>query len=119
MNWKIDKSRAICPQIFDRICARIATEELYPNEKLQSVRELALFLGVNPNTVQKAYENLEKEGVLYSVRGSGWFVGRDIDIPRKLLAGKLHEKTADYFLEMRALGMDTENVKNYVKEWKE
>ncbi|MBE6574248.1 MAG: GntR family transcriptional regulator [Ruminococcaceae bacterium] len=117
MDFKLDKSRAICPQIYDRLCAQIASGQLSPDERLPSVRELALILGVNPNTVQKAFENLEKDGILYSLRGSGWFVSQNVNKARTRLNEILNEKTASYFNEMKALGQDSEAVKNYIKEW--
>ena len=75
--------------------------------------------GVNPNTVQRSLEELESKGVLYSVRGSGWFVGEDVTMAKQMLRNMLAKKTADYFAAMAVLGMDTAAVKEYVKEWKE
>lgn len=117
MDWFIDRNRPICPQICEQLCLRIAKGTLAPNEKLISVRELAVAAGVNPNTVQRSMETLEQSKVLYSVRGSGWYVGEDISRAREILEGLLAQKTADYFEDMRRLGMDTAAVKEYVKEW--
>ena len=63
-------------------------------------------------------EELERKGVLYSVRGSGWFVGEDIALARQVLAHILEQKTADYFAVMQILGMQAPAVKEYIKEWK-
>ena len=71
MRWLIDKERPICPQINEQIAARIALGEFRPADRLASVRDVAVAAGVNPNTVQKAFESLEAEGLIYSVRGSG------------------------------------------------
>ncbi len=64
--------------IFEQIKAQIIkfinAGVLKPNDKLPSVRELASDLGINPNTVQKAYQELEKEGYIYSVLKKGNFV---------------------------------------------
>ena len=119
MDWIIDKARPICPQICEQLCLCVAAGEFAPNEKILSVREIAVAAGVNPNTVQRSLEELESRGVLYSVRGSGWFVGEDIAQARDVLNGILAKKTADYFEAMRILGMDAAAVKDYVKEWKE
>lgn len=118
MNWIIDKSRPICPQICEQLCLRVAAGQFAPNKKILSVREIAVAAGVNPNTVQRSLEELENRGVLYSVRGSGWFVGENIAQAREVLDGILAKKTADYFEAMRILGMDSTAVKEYVKEWK-
>ena len=66
MNWTLDKSRPICPQICELISVAIANGEFAANEKLLSVREVALLAGVNPNTVQKSFEDLERRGVIHS-----------------------------------------------------
>lgn len=117
MDWVIDKNRPICPQICEQLCLRIANGVFAPHEKILSVREIAVVAGVNPNTVQRSLEELERKGILYSVRGSGWFVGQDISLAREVFAGILAQKTADYFASMGILGMDAAAVKEYVKEW--
>ena len=118
MNWTIDKNRPICPQICEQLCLKIAKGEFAPQEKILSVREIAVAAGVNPNTVQRSLEELEKKGILHSVRGSGWFVGEDTTLAEEVLADILAQKTAAYFQEMSALGMEAGTVKEYVKEWK-
>ena len=119
MNWIIDTERPICPQICEQLCLRVAAGKYAPNEKIPSVRDIAVAAGVNPNTVQRSLEDLESRGVLYSIRGSGWFVGENIAQAKEVLAGILAKKTADYFKAMRILGLDAAAVKDYVKEWKE
>ncbi len=119
MDWIIDKNRPICPQICEQLCLCIANGMFAPNEKILSVREIAVSAGVNPNTVQRSLEELERKGILYSVRASGWFVGEDIALAKDVLNDILAKKTADYFASMRVLGMDTDAVKQYIKEWNE
>ncbi len=64
-------------QIVDGISAAIAAGVYKPGELISSVRQQALALLVNPNTVQRAYEHLEREGLLVSKRGSGMAVAPD------------------------------------------
>ena len=117
MKWTLDKSKPLCPQICEQVCLSIALGEFKPGEKMFSVRETALSAGVNPNTVQKAFEQLEINGILYSVRGSGWFVGEDISRAEETLCNLVYDKTETYFSALNALGMDNSAIKNYVKEW--
>lgn len=117
MNWKLDKARPICPQICEQLCVRIAAGDFPPETKLLSVREVAVAAGVNPNTVQKSFEQLEQQGLIYSVRGSGWFVGEDIATAQQTLRTLLGEKTAAYFAGMEQLGCDAAATKKYVEEW--
>ena len=117
MLTTLDKGRPICPQIYEQICVGIANGDFSPNERLLSVRELAVLLGVNPNTVQRAFDLLENDKILYSVRGSGWFVCEDTQKAREVLSKIINGITADYFKKMSALGIDVESAKNYTKEW--
>lgn len=66
--------KPIYEQIKDNVKQLIITGALKPDEKLPSVRELALNTSINPNTIQKAYRDLENEGFIYTVTGRGNFV---------------------------------------------
>ena len=73
-------SRPIYEQIKAGYRKLIATGVLAPNEKIMSVRELAAHLALNPNTIQRAYRELEAEGFIYSMAGKGSFVAEGIEI---------------------------------------
>lgn len=118
MIWKLDKSRAICPQLCEQLCARIAAGEFLPGQRIWSVREAALEAGVNPNTVQRAFEQLEQQGVLCSERGAGWFVSADTQAARTLQQRLVREKVGGFFDEMTGLGLTPEEIKKIVEEWK-
>ena len=77
--------RPIYEQIIDRVETLIVTGVLEPDEKLPSVRSLAVELSINPNTIQRAYMELEREGFIYSVKGRGNFVRADAGLKEKLL----------------------------------
>ena len=117
MNWNLDKHRPICPQICETLCAHIAAGEFAPGQRLMSVREVAVAAGVNPNTVQRAFEQLEQQGVLYSERGAGWFVGDDPKAATDLRQNMAEEKISLFFGEMAGLGLTPEDIKKLVKEW--
>ncbi len=117
MNWNLDKDRPICPQICEQLCVGIACGELTPNSKLYSVREIAVQAGVNPNTVQKSFEQLESKGLIFSVRGSGWFVKDNIEEAKATVNDIIKKKTESYFKEMAALGFSKSQIKKYVEEW--
>ena len=118
MDWTLDKNRPICPQLCEMICTRIAMGEFSPDQRLLSVREVAVNAGVNPNTVQRAFEQLESQGILRSERGAGWFVTHDTQAATVLRQNMAQEKVAGFFSEMLGLGLTPENIKEIVKEWK-
>ncbi|MBQ8741932.1 MAG: GntR family transcriptional regulator [Clostridia bacterium] len=117
MKWDLDKGRPISPQICEQVCLAIVLGEFLPNDKLLSVREIALAAGVNPNTVQKSFDILENKGILYSQRGSGWYVCEDTSMAKEQLSELYREKTRLYFDQMTALGMDVGEIKKYVNDF--
>ncbi len=118
MHRILDKNKPLCPQICEHICLDVALGDLKPNERIKSVREAALAVGVNPNTMQRSYETLEQEGILYSVRGSGWFVSENTEKAKNTLEALRSEKTERFFNEMKNLGLSAKETINYIKEWK-
>lgn len=116
MNWKVNKDKPICPQLYEYICMKIVTGDFKSNEKLLSVREFAMTVGVNPNTVKRSYELLEQDGIVYSVRNSGTYVSEDISIAEETIKKLRCEKTEEFFSEMEALGLNIEETKKFVKE---
>jgi len=102
----IHSSVAVYIQIENHIQFAIASGKLKAGDQLPSVRELSERLGVNPNTVAKAYRDLEVMGLLYTRRGMGVFINKGIEAKcreqcRKRIIGRLHEVVA----EAKAAGM--------------
>lgn len=71
-------------QIVNGIMRLCALEVLKPNDKLPSVRSFALSLGINPNTVMRAYGILEQKGIIYSVAGKGSFISEEASVTDSL-----------------------------------
>lgn len=113
----LDKGRPVCPQIYEQLCLMIASGELSPNERLSSVREMAVQLGVNPNTVQRAFELLAQDSVLYSVLGSGWYVCEDTTKAKEVLQEIVDTAVSEFFSKMDSLGISAEGAKKIVEEW--
>lgn len=72
--------RPIYEQVKDGIRKLAYSGVLGPDEKLPSVRELAMKLAINPNTISRAYKELEQEGFLYTVTGKGTFINQEYDL---------------------------------------
>ena len=105
-------------QIIGYVKRGIVAGTIRDGDEIPSRRMLSALLGVNPNTVQHSLEALERNGILYSIRGSGWYVAENVDLAKNVLQSILAQKTADYFAAMALLGMDETAVKEYVKEWR-
>ena len=108
-------SRPIYEQIKDGLRKLIVTGAMAPDEKLPSVRALATQLSINPNTIQRAYNELEGEGYIYSVPGKGSFASGSMDAGaarRKELLTRVRELVT----ELRYLGVTDEELLAILKE---
>ena len=108
-------ARPIYEQVKDGLRKLIVTGAMAPDEKLPSVRALATQLAINPNTIQRAYAELETEGYTYSVPGKGSFVSGDRRAEyarREELGTQLRQLAA----ELRDLGVTTEELVALMKK---
>ncbi|MBE5947296.1 MAG: GntR family transcriptional regulator [Lachnospiraceae bacterium] len=117
MAWKFTNDAPIYLQIMDEIKLRIAQGRLKPGDKVPAVRDLAIKAGVNPNTMQKALSELEREGVLYSQRTSGRFVAEQTDAETNFKISISTKHIENYVNGMRELGFDNNEIINAVKRY--
>lgn len=117
MGWNLDKKRPLCPQICEQICVLISKGELKPGARLMSVRDVAVSASVTPNTVQKAFEMLEQQGIIYSRRGSGWYVSENAGIAGDVRSGLIRTKTETYVNDLMSLGLSETDIISNVKEF--
>ena len=119
MSWEFQDHLPIYAQLMDTLKRRIVTGRYLPGEKLPSVRELAAEAGINPNTVQRAFAELERLGLIYTQRTSGKFVTEDasaIDAARRALA---EGQTRQYLAAMSALGFDRAALITFLNQMEE
>ena len=96
-------SRPLYQQVKDSLRRMMLTGLLEPDEKLPSVRSLATQLAINPNTIQRAYAELEAEGYIYSVAGKGSFVSAgDGEYARRI--AELRQQLRPLVEELKSLG---------------
>lgn len=101
--------RPIYEQICDNLKRLIISGVLSPDEKLPSVRELAQRLAINPNTIQRAYRELEAAGYCYSVPGKGSFAGGGKQADREHIEALL-TKLRETVNELRYLGVEQSEI---------
>lgn len=115
-SFSFDSSRPIYMQIVDHIYNKIAAGELKHGDKLDSVRELAYTAGVNPNTVQRAYMEMERSGVVEIKRGQGTFVAMKPSAVHTLKKWKSEQHAAIYIENMQKLGFNDEEIVQFIKD---
>ena len=116
MEWKIDNNKPVYIQLVEQLKVKIISGEIELDSKLDSVRSLAADAMVNPNTMQKALAELEREGVVYSKRTSGRFVTDNkelIENERKNLVKDNVKKTLDTLIN---LGYTNDEILSLVEE---
>lgn len=99
-------SRPLYEQVADGFERMAVCGALAPDEQMPSVRQLAMELSMNPNTIQRAYSELEKRGVIYSVKGRGNFVSADPARLRERRLAELEKEIGGCAREARELGAD-------------
>ncbi|MDT2756501.1 GntR family transcriptional regulator [Enterococcus asini] len=117
---EFSNERPIYLQIMDLIIQQILSKQLLPGEKVPAVRSLALSLETNPNTVQRALQELERETILYTQRGKGRFVTEDQTLLSRLAAKQRQEIIEDYLKKMTEIGIEPSEallqLQAYLKE---
>lgn len=110
VNINYRDPRPIYEQVRDGLRTLIVSGALAGGEKLPSVRELAAQLAINPNTIQRAYRELEQEGYVYSVPGKGSFAAEraEIDTKRRDALLRRFDETVR---ELKYLGVDAETLR--------
>lgn len=113
LQLDLKSRKSIYEQVMDQLKEQIMTGQMATGEKLPSVRELSKSITVNPNTVQKAYRELERQGYVYTTSGVGTFVADRSEIRADLPAlQKAQENLDDAFRQLLFLGIGFEKAKN-------
>lgn len=117
MDWELKSDRPIYTQLLEELKRRIATGVYQPGEKLLPVRELAQEAKVNPNTMQKALTELERQELVYAVRTTGRYITEDVGLitnTKKKLA-KTHVDT--FYQELVSLGYDKDGMIDLLSDY--
>ena len=101
-----DNTIPIYLQIIDRIKLKIISGEWPPGERIASVRELAMQFEVNPNTMQRALTELERDGLIFTERTSGKFVSKDKSSIEKVRNDVCNKYISDFLKKMKQAGYE-------------
>lgn len=103
-------------QIMNYIKGQIIKGELKEGEKLYSVRDLSTKMKVNPNTIQRSYQELEREGLVMTQRGMGTFITEDIEIIKKLKVNMASSIINNFLADMKGLGFDYNDIIELIQD---
>lgn len=116
MQWKLSDDRPIYVQLMETITAAIASGTLAAGSRLPSVREMAAQAGVNPNTMQRALAELERDGLLYSQRTAGRFVTDQSDRITQKRKELAIQQIRIFLSSMKEMGYTSEQTLNLIQQ---
>ena len=110
MAWNLDSDRPIYAQLLERIQLQIVSGIYAPGDKLPSVRDLAAEASVNPHTMQKAFAELERSGLIETKRTSGRFVTEDKNMITQIRTQLAKEEINAFIAKMKELGFEKKDI---------
>lgn len=108
-------NKPLYEQIYMQVIKLIADNIYTFNDKLPSIREMAVDIKVNPNTIQRAYQNLETDEIIYSVKGKGYFVGIEDNL-KEVIVKNDRVNIKDDIEYLKSIGFNKNEIKNIVDD---
>lgn len=110
MDWQFDSSMPIYTQLVYKIELAIVSGEFVRGQRLSAVRDMAAEAGVNPNTMQRAFQELERLGLVYTQRSSGRYVTEDMTVIENTKQALARENIKSFMDSMRRIGYSREEI---------
>ena len=115
MAWNLDSSRPIYAQIAELVRLDIISGLYAPGTKLPSVRELAAQAKVNPNTMQKALAELERTGLVHSMRTSGRVITEDTEMIQRMKEDLAEDQIREFLEKMSGMGFKPQDTLAFIE----
>ncbi|SFT23792.1 GntR family transcriptional regulator [Paenibacillus sp. BC26] len=116
MQLNFDNPKPIYLQMVDEVKKALVRGELVPGDKIPSLKERAQMSQVNPNTVQRAYQEMEREGLTETLRGQGTFIKNDPALLLHIRAEMANAAVRQFIEEMRGLGVDPGETEHLLRK---
>lgn len=116
MSITFDDKSPIYVQVMNMIKKQMVSKELKGGDKLPSVRDLSAELKVNPNTIQRVYKELEREGLAFTQRGMGTFITEDENVIHNLRRDTAKEIMNSFIEGMKHLGFNNVEIINMIEK---
>lgn len=114
MQWELNTEKPVYLQLVEQIQAKIISGIYKPGDKLPSVRDLAAQAMVNPNTMQRAMTELERDGLVYTNRTAGRFITSDEELIKQLKTEYTTAIVQDFLDKMKQLGLGSDEIISYL-----
>lgn len=114
MQWDLNTDKPVYLQLVEQIQAGIISGTYQAGEKLPSVRDLAAQATVNPNTMQRAMTELERDGLVYTNRTAGRFITSDEELIKQLKTQYITQIIGEFLDKMKLMGLEPDEIISYV-----
>jgi GntR family transcriptional regulator len=113
------ENQSIYLQIADHFCENILLEKWNPGDRIPSVREMAVNIEVNPNTMMRTFNYLQDKGIIYNKRGIGYFVADDGFEKTRILRKEdfINQELPRFFKTLKLLNISINDVSRFYKEY--
>ena len=115
MDWNFESDRPIYIQLVEKMKIAIISGKYKPGDRLPSVRDFAIEIKANPNTVQRAYSELEEGGLVITQRTNGKFVTEDRNLIKKMREEIAKQNLEKFVDNMTQLGFTEDEIREYLK----
>jgi len=112
-----DERSPIYEQIVMQVCRSLIKGELKPSDRIPSIRELAIALKVNTNTVQRAYQEMERRQLIFSKRGTGYFITEGENMVAEIKTEIVKDVVSRFLEEMRSLGFKDSQIQSEIETY--
>lgn len=116
IQFDLDLSKPLYEQVLQQIRGSIARGGIALGEKIPSVRELAQTLKINPNTVMRAYQELERDGLTETRRGQGTFITSNNEVVQNIRNNLALEATKEFLEKMHSIGFTRIDIQRFLDE---
>lgn len=116
MKFTVNDREPVYIQIIRNIKQKIVTGEIQKGERLPSRREMAVNINVNPNTVQKAYKEMEEMGIINTIKNNQSTITEDDNLIQQIRKDLINEATDVFLEQMKAINVPVEEIKNIINE---
>lgn len=116
MKFIVNDREPVYIQIIRNIKQKVVTGELKMGERLPSRREMAVNINVNPNTVQKAYKEMEEMGLINTIKNNQSTITEDENFVRQIRQSLINEAAGIFVEQMKAINVGKDEIKNIINE---
>ena len=116
MKFIVNDREPVYIQIIRNIKQKVVTGELKMGERLPSRREMAVNINVNPNTVQKAYKEMEEMGLINTIKNNQSTITEDENFVRQIRKSLINEAAEIFVEKMKAINVGKDEIKNIINE---